>query len=143
MFSKTFGYALRSATFVAMHGRDGNKVSLTDLSQGLDIPHHFLGKIMQDLVKHGILGSIKGPNGGFFALDNTLDTRLTDILRITDGSLVFNHCVLNMKNCNADHPCPMHTEFAICRDGMLKSMSEKTLGSLADSVHAEEAYLVR
>jgi hypothetical protein len=37
----------------------------------------------------------------------------------------------------------MHHEFAICRDGMLKSMSEKTLGLLADSVHAEEAYLVR
>ncbi len=143
MFSKTFGYALRAATFVSMHGRDGNKVSLSDLSQGLNVPHHFLGKIMQDLVKHGVLGSIKGPNGGFFAIDATLETRLTDILRITDGSLVFNHCVLNMQGCNAEHPCPMHREFAICRDGMLKSMSEKTLGLLADAVHAEEAYLVR
>jgi len=143
MFSKTFGYALRAVTFVAIHGKDGKKISTLELSQNLEIPHHFLGKIMQDMVRHGIVDSIKGPSGGFFANDHTLDTPLVDILVITDGSLVFNQCALNIKRCNADSPCPLHHDFAVCRDGMLKVLAAKTVETLAAEVENGTAYLVR
>ena len=141
MFSKTFGYALRAATFIAVHTKNGRKVGLQELSQSLEIPHHFLGKIMQDLVRHGILESSKGPNGGFYVSDSTLQTPLLDILKITDGSLIFNQCALNIKRCNAANPCPLHHDFAICRDGMLRAMSGKTLGGLAAEVESGEVFL--
>lgn len=143
MFSKTFGYALRAATHVAIHGKDGNKVGLQELSQSLDIPHHFLGKIMQDLVRHGILDSIKGPSGGFYANGATDKTPVLDILKITDGSLIFSQCALGIKRCNAATPCPLHNDFAVCRDGMLQALSEKTIGMLATQVENGGAYLVR
>lgn len=143
MFSKTFGYALRAATFVAGHGKEGKKVGLQEISQSLDIPHHFLGKIMQDLVRHGIVDSMKGPSGGFFANDRTAETFLLDILKITDGSLVFDQCALNIKRCNAAQPCPLHHDFAVCRDGMLKMMAIKTVGILAAEVEGGAAFLVR
>lgn len=143
MFSKTFGYALRAVTFVTIHGKDGRKVALQELSQGLEIPHHFLGKIMQDLVRHGIIDSTKGPSGGFYANDRTQETPLLDILVITDGSLVFSQCALNIKRCNSAHPCPLHHDFAACRDGMLDAMGQKTVGTLAQEVAAGDAFLVR
>ena len=143
MFSKTFGYALRSAVFVAVYGKAEKKVSLQELSTELDIPHHFLGKIMQDLVRHGILDSLKGPNGGFYPNQETLQTPILEILKITDGSLVFTQCALNIKRCNSQHPCPLHDEFGACRDGMLKSMAGKTLGDLAHTVEEGLAFLVR
>lgn len=143
MFSKTFGYALRAATFVAIHGNEGKKVSLQELSQSLDIPHHFLGKIMQDLVRHGIIDSIKGPSGGFFCNENTENTSLQAILVITDGSLVFTQCALNIRRCNAEFPCPLHHDFAQCRDGMLHAIAEKTIGKLAAEVALGESFLAR
>lgn len=143
MFSKTFGYALRAVTFVAIHGKDGKKISALELSQNLEIPHHFLGKIMQDMVRHGIVDSVKGPNGGFFANNQTAGTPLVDILVITDGSLVFNQCALNIKRCNANSPCPLHHDFAVCRDGMLKVLAVKTVATLAAEVELGTAYLVR
>lgn len=143
MFSKTFGYALRAATYVALHGKDGKKVSLQELSEGLDIPHHFLGKIMQDLVRHGILDSIKGPSGGFYVNAATAGTQLIDILKITDGSLVFNQCALGIKRCNAANPCSLHNDFAACRNGMLEVFSIKTIGLLADEAGRGETFLVR
>jgi Rrf2 family protein len=143
MFSKTFGYALRAATFVAVHGKNGEKIGLQELSQSLDIPHHFLGKIMQDLVRHGILDSIKGPSGGFYANEQTAETPLIELLKITDGSLVFNQCALNIKRCNAEHPCPLHHDFASCRDGMLKAMSAKTIAVLAAEIEEGKSFLVR
>ena len=143
MFSKTFGYALRATTYISIHGMNGKKVSLSELSQSLDITHHFLGKIMQDLVRHGIIDSIKGPSGGFYANDRTAQTHLIDILVITDGSLVFSQCALNIKRCNADHPCPLHHDFAVCRDGMLKVLAEKTVAMMADTVESGDAFLIR
>ena len=143
MFSKTFGYALRAATFVALHGKDGKKVGLQELSQSLDIPYHFLGKIMQDLVRHGIVDSTKGPSGGFYTNERTAEKPLLDILSITDGSLVFNQCALYIKQCNAALPCPLHHDFAICRDGMLRAMSGKTVGTLAADVEGGSVLLAR
>ncbi|MCW5920950.1 MAG: Rrf2 family transcriptional regulator [Saprospiraceae bacterium] len=143
MFSKTFGYALRAVTFVTIHGNDGNKVGLQELSQALDVPHHFLGKIMQDLVRHGVVDSVKGPHGGFYANAKTGKTVLTDILRITDGNLVFSQCALGIKRCNAAYPCPLHDDFARCRDGMLQIMAQKTVSMLVEGVVSGDTFLVR
>ena len=143
MFSKTFGYALRAAAYVAIHGKGGKKLSLQELSKGLGIPHYFLGKIMQDLVRHGILDSVKGPSGGFYVNAATARTPLIDILKITDGNLVFNQCALGINRCNAASPCPLHNDFAACRNGLLEVFSIKTLGALAVEVGKGETFLVR
>jgi Rrf2 family protein len=143
MFSKTFGYALRATTFVAVHGREEKRIGLQDLAEGLDMPRHFLGKVMQDLVRHGIVDSMKGPNGGFYANDRTAATPLIDILKITDGNLIFDQCALNIKRCSAEHPCPLHHDFAVCRDGMLKVLAVKTIGILAVEIEAGTSFLVR
>ncbi len=143
MFSKTFGYALRAATFIAIRDKGEKIIGLLELAQSLDIPRHFLGKIMQDLVRHGIVDSIKGPNGGFYANARTAGMPLLDILKITDGNLIFDQCALNIKRCNAEHPCPLHHDFAVCRDGMLKVLAVKTVEMLATKVEDGTAYLVR
>ncbi|HMX39581.1 MAG TPA: Rrf2 family transcriptional regulator [Saprospiraceae bacterium] len=141
MFSKTFGYALRAVTFIHLHGQEGRKVGVQELAQALEIPQHFLGKVMQDLVRHGIVDSIKGPSGGFYANSRTGDYPLVDILLITDGNLIFNHCALNMRQCSTEHPCPLHRDFAICRDGMLREMAVKTVKTLSQGVAKGETFL--
>ena len=143
MFSKTFGYALRATVYIAVHGSADRKVGLHETSEGLGIPHYFLGKIMQDLVRHGILDSVKGPSGGFYPNRTTLATPLIEILKITDGSLVFNQCALGITRCNAESPCPLHDDFASCRNGMIQSLAEKTVGMLAEDVEAGRSFLVR
>jgi Rrf2 family protein len=142
MFSKTFGHAIRATTYTAIHGINGDRVSLSDLSVKLEIPHHFLGKIMQDLVRNGILDSIKGPHGGFFTNDSTLETKLIDILKITDGVLLFEQCALGMKRCNANRPCLLHHDFALCRDGMLKILAVKTIQELTKQTEDSQIFLI-
>ncbi|MFN0214833.1 MAG: Rrf2 family transcriptional regulator [Saprospiraceae bacterium] len=87
------------------------------------------------------MNSSKGPNGGFFANKQTGGTILLDVLKITDGSMIFNQCALNIERCNAEHPCPLHHDFAACRDGMLKILAEKTIDMLAREVNAGAGFL--
>ena len=141
MFSKTFGYALRAAVYITLHGGNHRKIGLQELSHHLEIPHHFLGKIMQDLVRHGILDSSKGPSGGFYHNARTQETFLIDILKLTDGPSVFNSCALGIRQCNAQRPCPLHHEFALMRAGMLRALEEKTLRDLAQSTRDGNTFL--
>ncbi|MBL7827632.1 MAG: Rrf2 family transcriptional regulator [Saprospiraceae bacterium] len=140
MFSKAFGYAVRAVTYIAIHGSGGHKIGLLELSESLEVPHHFLGKIMQDLVRHGIVDSTKGPNGGFYANDSTLSTVLTDILKITDGSLVFEQCALGLHRCNASRPCLVHHDFASCKNAMISVLASRTIASLTEKVLSEQVF---
>lgn len=134
---------MRATVYVAVHGNIDKKVGLQEISEALAIPHHFLGKIMQDLVRHGIVDSSKGPSGDFFPNEYTAETPLTNILKITDGNLVFDQCALGIKRCNAEHPCPLHDDFAACRNEMIHSLSNKTIQTLAEEVEAGRSFLVR
>ena len=143
MFSKAFGYALRAITYIALHCEDGKRVSLQELSEHLAVPHHFLGKIMQDLVHHGIIDSAKGPTGGFFVNAHTCDYHLIEVLKITDDSRALNSCVMGIRHCNAKRPCPLHNDFASCRNGMIRALEEKTVRMLAEDVKAGGSFLIR
>jgi Rrf2 family iron-sulfur cluster assembly transcriptional regulator len=143
MFTKTFGYALRALVYITIHGKDDHRVGLHELSENLDIPHHFLGKIMQDMVRHGLLNSTKGPSGGFFVNDRTNGTHIIEILEITDGKLVFETCALGIRFCNSTSPCPLHQDFALAREIMRQSFKVKTLAHLAEEVISGKNYLAR
>ena len=63
MLSRACEYAIQASLYLAK--KPEREYTLTrEISKGLSIPHHFLGKIMQTLVKKGILISHKGPKGG-------------------------------------------------------------------------------
>lgn len=107
-FSKSFGYALRSVLYVAAEQNGTGKVPLDKIAEDLNVPRHFLGKVMKRIVKEGILTSQKGPNGGFCTNENTLHTQLIQLIYITEDRDYFKTCVLRLRKCNALRPCPLH-----------------------------------
>ncbi|HXQ28928.1 MAG TPA: Rrf2 family transcriptional regulator, partial [Gemmatimonadales bacterium] len=63
LYSSACGYAIRALTFLAERPR-GEFSQVRDIAIGEDIPAPFLGKILPDLVRAGLLRSSKGPHGG-------------------------------------------------------------------------------
>lgn len=115
-FSKSFGYALRSVLFVAAQEDSSIKVPLEKVAEGLNVPRHFLGKVMKRLVKDGILSSQKGPHGGFYINDQTLTTPLIRFIHVTGEDEYFSSCVLRLRKCNSERPCPLHSRAEQLRD---------------------------
>jgi len=108
VFSKSFGYALRGVLYVAITSEENRRVQVDEIASRLAVPKHFLAKIMNRVVKEGILDSTKGPFGGFSVNGETLTSPLIRLLRITDGMEQFNTCVLKLRKCNKVNPCPLH-----------------------------------
>lgn len=130
LLSKSFGYALRGLLYIAFLHDENRKVQTSEIAAQLSVPKHFLGKIMQQLVKKGLLNSAKGPNGGFSLTEKTLSTPLTILMEITHDMDQFRYCVLKLKACNNLNPCPLHSEMEEIKNNMLEVFSKKTLGDL-------------
>jgi Rrf2 family protein len=130
--SKSFGYALRGVLYVALIEKEERKVQLQEIAEKLSVPRHFLAKIMKRMVKEKILSSTKGPNGGFFINNKTLQTKLIQLVKITDGVEQFNSCVLSLRKCNSKNPCPLHFQMLKLRDNMLAEFSNKSISDLLD-----------
>ncbi len=115
MFSKTCEYAIRALIFIAQKSKDGSRISIKDISSGIDSPEYFIAKILQDLSRKGFVQSAKGPNGGFYMDDANLEQSVADIVREIDGDKLFSGCGLGLKECSEDHPCPIHNDFKYIR----------------------------
>jgi Rrf2 family protein len=143
MFSKTCEYAIRAMIFIAHKSKNGNKVGIKQIANGIDSPEHFIAKILQDLGKKGLLQSLKGPNGGFFLEQESLNQSIADIVKAIDGDKLFSGCGLGLKQCSESQPCPIHNEFKQVRDDMQKMLEKAKLIQFTDGLTKNLTFLSR
>ena len=130
VFSKSFGYAVRGLLYIAAQQREKPFVQADELADALRVPKHFMSKILKRLAANGVLHSVKGPYGGFELKDDTLKTRLIDLLKVMDGVDFFHTCVLQIGECHADNPCPLHYHVLGIRDKLERVLTDTPIGSL-------------
>jgi Rrf2 family protein len=135
LLSKSCEYGMRAALFIA--SIEGDKyVSIREISDKLDIPYHFLTKILQKLTAAGLLQSMKGPNGGVRLERKHKSIQLLDIITAIDGSKLFTECVLGLPGCGNKKPCALHDKWMAHREGIKNMLDSTTLKELADQSKA-------
>lgn len=141
MLSKSCIYALRSIVFLAHNASVDAKIGIKEIAKELELPSHYLGKILQQLSKNGVIQSIKGPHGGFYLNEASQNLKIIKIIEIVDGLDFFTRCGLGLKQCSEDHPCPMHDEFKIYRDGLWELFSAKSILDLVSKIEDGNAFI--
>ncbi|GAB4030218.1 RrF2 family transcriptional regulator [Spirosoma gilvum] len=134
MISKTSGYAIRGLVYLASKSSETHKVGIHELADELAVPQPFLGKIMQGLVRRGIINSTKGPSGGFFVNDHTLTTPLIDVIDAIDGLGMFRRCFLGLPECDGTNPCPLHNRVVGFRDSLRHTLETLTVQEMVADV---------
>lgn len=109
-------------------------MDLNEIAVGQNIPKHFLSKILQLLVKHKLLVSMKGPTGGYKLNRPPDEICLIEIVEAIDGLDIFKQCGIGFRKCNPDKPCPIHTDYKKIRDRVYKLFEEKTLVTLNEEI---------
>ena len=142
MFSKACEYGIKASIFIAINSWDGKRVSPKEISKEIDSPTAFTAKILQALVKHDIIDSVKGAYGGFEIDKRKISSiKLSQIVNAIDGDKIYNGCGLGLHVCDEDHPCPVHDKFKVVRNE-LKEMLEKTnLEQLALDIKSGASFL--
>jgi len=117
------------------------KLNVKQIAEGIDAPESFTGKILQMLTKHRVLSSLKGPYGGFFIETFQLKQPVINIVNAVDGLSVFKECGLGLKQCSESHPCPMHNEYKVVRNKLLKTFEETTIEKLVNTLNKGNSYI--
>ena len=141
MLSKSCIYALRSIVFIAHNASSEAKLGIKEIAQELELPTPYLGKILQQLTKNKIIQSVKGPNGGFYLDEESQQIKLIMVIKVMDGLEFFNNCGLGLRECSENHPCPLHDDFKIYRDGLLNMFSSKSISDLVSKIEGGNAFI--
>ncbi len=110
MFSKACQYAIKVMIFIASNQKEGNRTGLKEIVAALGSPEAFTAKVLQQLVRGGLLESYRGPSGGFVLRDNK-PVLIYDVVQVIDGRQLMEECVLGLPECSGENPCPVHEKF--------------------------------
>ena len=79
-------YAVRALFDIAFFN-DGRPTQVKDIAERQNIPPRFLEQIFQDLKRGGIVGSKRGPQGGYSLTRRAVDIKLGDVVRALEGPI--------------------------------------------------------
>jgi len=102
---------ISEAASIALHAmiiltqKQDELVSVKDIASQLEISGNHLSKVLQRLVKAGLVVSIKGSKGGFKLAKNPETINFLEIYEAIDGKFKPSTCLLNKASCM--HQCIM------------------------------------
>lgn len=133
IYSRSSEYAIRAFVSLAAVPRDEFALA-RDIAKQANIPAYFLAKILQQLARHGLLRSVKGPNGGFRLERAPESISLLDIVTAIDGLGDYQRCLGGMTECNDQASCGLHDGWKRMRSSILKYLEETSIADLARSL---------
>jgi Rrf2 family protein len=136
LFSKSFGYAVRSILYIASLREQKQFVQLDEIASQLHLPKQYMGRLLKTLAKEKILISFKGPTGGFCITEESLQLPLITLMEITDDNRLEN-CVIKKKKCNPSNLCPLHDHFSKIREDLSIIMNNTTIGEFVKNHHPD------
>lgn len=137
LFSRQCEYALQAVMYLALKP-EGEKTSIRELTKKIQIPYHFLAKILQDLTYKGMLVSQKGPTGGFGLAKSPKEITLFDIVEAIDGIGFTTNCVLGFPECSGKNPCAVHEKWGEMREELRTILVDKNVAQMAKEMRKPE-----
>ncbi|OGG56343.1 MAG: hypothetical protein A3F84_22200 [Candidatus Handelsmanbacteria bacterium RIFCSPLOWO2_12_FULL_64_10] len=133
LLSRACTYGVRAVLFLATR-TDTHPVLVKDIARRLGIPFHFLGKIVQEMVKAGVLVSYKGRNGGVALARPTNQIKVREVVEAIDGPDLLKGCVLGLPECSGDHPCPLHDGWSGIREEIETMLGDRSVAEMMNGL---------
>ncbi len=127
-------YAVRTVIFLAQQPKD-DIVLKKDICRTQEVTPAFLTKILQPLIKAGIVTSQRGVGGGFLLAKDPGEITMLDILQAEEGPLKLNHCMTDHDFCHRDAYCSAHEVWHKAQSTMADVLKGFTITDLVRREH--------
>lgn len=128
--SRKTEYAIRGMLYLSALD-NGQVAMLGDIAKEMKSPRAFLSKVFQDLVKIGLVMSVKGAGGGFRLAMPPEKITLCDIVEAIEGPITPNECLMGEGMCSFQKTCAVHPVWRRIQTVTRGILSEVTLKTLA------------
>lgn len=123
-------YAIRAILYMSRQPA-GEVVYKKDICKAQEITPAFLTKILQPLIKDGIVGSQRGVGGGFFLAKPPAEISLLDVIKSQEGPVYLNQCLVKEGACDRQFFCPVHGAWVQIREEFMRILSRYDFAGLA------------
>ncbi len=135
-------YAIRATVLIASHQAEGGRWTLNRIVDETGAPEAFMAKVLQKLVRAGILRSVKGPGGGFdIEPTKARSLELGEVVTAIDDDALFKGCALGFPRCDARKPCPIHHQVEQVRERLKGVLATTRIRDLGRELGSGEAFL--
>ncbi|MGC9217500.1 RrF2 family transcriptional regulator [Acidithiobacillus sp.] len=125
--------ALRSLIYLAQQPL-GTPVLGRDVAAELGTSEQCVTRVLRALVKRKVLISIKGRGGGFALRPGAERLSLYEVLKLIGEDNEGRHqCVLDLRECDDEHPCPLHQQWRDLQQKELGFLQEQHIAELAST----------
>jgi Rrf2 family protein len=117
---------------VLIAANPGSRLSVKEIANAFQFSAAHLAKVMQRLVKEGLLSSVRGPAGGFELAKPSHEISLLDIYEALEGTLNNHGCLLGNNICFGGK-CLLGDVINQVNDHVRQSLSDTNLAQLTRS----------
>jgi Rrf2 family iron-sulfur cluster assembly transcriptional regulator len=129
MLSKSGIHAVRALIYLA-ELPEGQFAGAVSVAGEIDAPKNYLGKILQQLSRDGVLVSQKGLGGGFRLAKGPKDISLFDVVEPIEQISRWSGCILGGATCSEHDPCAIHDRWRGVKEAYLNMLTKTTLADL-------------
>src|SRR4029077_9576175 len=128
--SKKADYALIAMKHLALRGDHGSS-SAREIAALYDIPIELMAKVLQRLVRRGLLASQQGTRGGYQLARLPTLISVADVIQAIDGPVTVTACSTKEGRCEKFAKCTVRDPLWRVRERILSALGECTIAELA------------
>jgi len=132
--SKKADYALIAMKHLALRGDTGSS-SAREIAELYAIPIELMAKVLQRLVRRGLLASHQGTRGGYQLARKPSEISVADVIQAIDGPVTVTACSTDDDGqCEQFAKCNVRDPLWKVRQRILSALGECTIADLAADV---------
>ncbi len=114
---------------------DRGACSAKDVADSYRIPQELLAKILQRLVKSGLLKSQHGTHGGYVLARDAKSITAYEVIRAIDGPLFITSCVTIHGDCEQSDLCTIREPLKKVNQGIEDVLRSISIGDMREEPH--------
>jgi Rrf2 family protein len=127
--SRKADYALRAAIYLSLQPAD-KTCSAGEIAARQSVPQKFLEKIIQDLIRSGLVKSKRGWNGGYSLARPAPEISFRDVIEAVEGPIAVNLCMDPDQCCEHMLRCTMFGVWGEVQRRVVDVFTRTTLADL-------------
>jgi len=130
MLSRSGVHAIGAAVTLAIQP-PAEYCGVSTIAHATGAPRNYLGKLLLQLSRHGLVESRKGLGGGFRLARPADQICLFDVIAAIEDVHRLSACVFSSGTCSDAKPCMLHARWSRVRDAFVTFLRETTVAELA------------
>ena len=131
--SKKADYALLAMRHLAAHA-DRGAVSAREVAEAYNLPPELLAKVLQKLVRGGLLTSVQGIRGGYGLARPPASISVADVIQAVDGPLTVTACSETNHSCDQYSKCNIRDPLWQIKDRIVSALAATSIAGLASDL---------